>query len=164
MTTKQKLAASKLVENGGNMGRAMVAAGYSPATAKTPQKLTTSKGWSTLVKEFLPDNDLLKIHRELLESYKLEIYQFSKQQSDAAIRKIIRRVPGWKLITIEAMEKCKTCMIAIPDNLARKGALELAYKATNKLSPSKSPFGDEMQEAAEEAIARIRSILPRSTP
>lgn len=34
-TLKQKLVASKLVENGGNMGRAMVSAGYSKATAKT---------------------------------------------------------------------------------------------------------------------------------
>lgn len=161
-TIKQKLAATKIVENGGNIGQAMVAAGYSPATAKTPQKLTSSKGWSSLVKQFLPDNDLLKIHKELLKSYKLEVCQFPKQESDTSIRKIIGRVPGWKLITIEATDKCKTCMIAIPDNLARKGALELAYKVTDKLSLSKSPLGSEMDEAAEEAIAYIRSILPRS--
>ena len=161
-TIKQKLVASKIVENGGNMGQAMVAAGYSPATAKTPQKLTSSKGWAGLIKEFLPDNDLLKIHKELLESYKLEVCQFPKQKSDDGIRKIIKRVPGWKLITIEATEKYKICVIAVPDNLARKGALELAYKVTDKLSLSKSPLGSEMDEAAEEAIAHIRSILPRS--
>lgn len=161
-TIKQKLVASKIVENGGNMGQAMVAAGYSPATAKTPKKLTQSKGWTELMKEFLPDNDLLKIHKELLESYKLEVCQFPKQESDEGIRKIIRRVPSWKLITIEAREKCKICMIAIPDNLARKGALELAYKVTNKLFISKGTIGGEMEEAAEDAIAYIRKTLPRS--
>ncbi|MDO8487563.1 MAG: hypothetical protein Q7S45_04665 [Candidatus Curtissbacteria bacterium] len=48
-TFKQKLAASKLVENGGNIGEAMKSAGYSKNTAKTPQKLTESKGWRELM-------------------------------------------------------------------------------------------------------------------
>lgn len=159
-TIKQKLVASKLVENGGNMGLAMRESGYSPATAKTPQKLTTSKGWATLMKEFLPDNDLLKTHRELLKSYKLEICQFPKQESDEAIRKIVEKIPGWKVIAIEQTEKNKMCVMAVPDTNARKGALELAYKATNKLTPSDHPYGDEMQETVEEAIAYIRRILP----
>lgn len=67
-TYKQKIVASKLAENGGNIGRAMIAAGYSKATAKTPQKLTRSKGWQQLVDKFLPDAKLLKVHSELLEN------------------------------------------------------------------------------------------------
>lgn len=64
-TLKQKLVASKLVENGGNMGRAMVSAGYSKATAKTPQKLTERKGWKELMNKYLPDEELLQKHRQL---------------------------------------------------------------------------------------------------
>ena len=44
-TTKQKRAIARMVENGGNVSRAMLEADYSPATANTPQKLTESKGY-----------------------------------------------------------------------------------------------------------------------
>lgn len=67
-TYKQKLVASKLVENGGNLGKAMIAAGYSPATAKTPQKLTESKGWQELMKIYLPDEMVLACHNKLIKS------------------------------------------------------------------------------------------------
>ena len=41
-----------MVENGGNIGKAMIAAGYTPATAKTPQKLTQSEGYKELMKQY----------------------------------------------------------------------------------------------------------------
>ncbi|MDH3325044.1 MAG: hypothetical protein OEL89_05380 [Candidatus Peregrinibacteria bacterium] len=50
-TTKQKNALKKMVENGGNASKAMKEAGYSPKTAKTPQKLTNSKGFKDLCDE-----------------------------------------------------------------------------------------------------------------
>lgn len=50
-TQKQTTAAKKMVENGGIVSKAMVDAGYSPATAKTPQKLTESKGYKNIVAE-----------------------------------------------------------------------------------------------------------------
>lgn len=68
MTIKQNLAASKLVENGGNVSKSMIAAGYSKASAKNPQKLTRSKGWRKLIDEYLPDKLLLGLHKELLKS------------------------------------------------------------------------------------------------
>ena len=50
-TVKQKRALDKIVENGGNVSRAMMEVGYSPRTAKTPQKLTESKGFQELMEE-----------------------------------------------------------------------------------------------------------------
>lgn len=49
-TSKQKKALEILVESGGDMpvSKAMVQAGYSPATAKTPQKLTESEAYKEL--------------------------------------------------------------------------------------------------------------------
>jgi hypothetical protein len=70
-TLKQKLAAQKVVENGGNIGKAMVGAGYSAATAKTPQKLTESKAWPALLEQYLPDVKLLDKHNEALEAKKV---------------------------------------------------------------------------------------------
>lgn len=60
-TEKQKRAIDALVENGGIVSRAMETAGYSKATAKTPQKLTESDGFKELCEEYgLTDELLLK--------------------------------------------------------------------------------------------------------
>ena len=66
-TQKQKRALTKVVENGGNVSRAMLEVGYSPATAKTPQKLTESKGWLELVEQHLPDSLVAEKHNWLLK-------------------------------------------------------------------------------------------------
>ena len=59
-TKKQKLALDIMVENGGNVSKAMREAGYSPETAKTPQKLTESIGFRELTESYLPDDMLLR--------------------------------------------------------------------------------------------------------
>lgn len=61
-----------MVENGGSIGKAMIAAGYSENTANTPQKLTESKGWTELMGDYLSDEDLSKKHAQLLNSTKIE--------------------------------------------------------------------------------------------
>ena len=50
-TPRQRKALEKLVENGGNVSKAMVDAGYSANTAVVPQKLTESKGFLALMDE-----------------------------------------------------------------------------------------------------------------
>ena len=44
-------AVNNMVENGGNVSKAMRDGGYSPATAKNPGKLTNSKGFKLLCKD-----------------------------------------------------------------------------------------------------------------
>lgn len=59
-TEKQKKAVDNMAENGGNVSKAMKDAGYSDETAKTPQKLTESKGFRELCDERgLTDNLIL---------------------------------------------------------------------------------------------------------
>lgn len=95
-TYRQKLVASKLSDFGGNIGKAMVAAGYSRATAKTPQKLTESKGWREIMENFLPDELLAKKHKALLDAkepsivikaldlaYKVKGYYYSSKNNDS---------------------------------------------------------------------------------
>jgi len=67
-TLKQKRAIERAVENGGNVSRAMIEAGYSPATAKNPDKLTSSKAWAELMEAYLPDDLILKALREDIEA------------------------------------------------------------------------------------------------
>jgi len=50
-TIKQEKALEKMVENGGNASQAMRDVGYSENTAKTPQKLTESKGFKELCED-----------------------------------------------------------------------------------------------------------------
>lgn len=51
-TELQRRAVERIVENGGNVSRSMMEVGYSPATAKTPQKLTESEGYKELLSEY----------------------------------------------------------------------------------------------------------------
>lgn len=51
ITMRQRNALDNLVENGGNVSKAMIDAKYTPATAKTPQKLTESKGFQLLCEQ-----------------------------------------------------------------------------------------------------------------
>lgn len=65
-TERQKKAMDNMVENGGIISRAMIDAGYSEQTAKTPQKLTESKGWLELMEEHIPRSLIAQRHRDLL--------------------------------------------------------------------------------------------------
>lgn len=67
-TSKQKAAIAKVMENRGNVSRAMLDAGYSPATAKNPKNLTESDGWKELMDKHLPDKTLAKVHKEGLQA------------------------------------------------------------------------------------------------
>lgn len=67
-TEKQKIAAKNYVENHGNASRAMLDAGYTPATAKNPQNLTESKGFRELIQEAAPSKTVKKVLREGLRA------------------------------------------------------------------------------------------------
>ena len=58
-TKRQKNALNKIVENGGNVSKAMRDAGYSKETAKSPSKLLDSKGFMQLMDELGLTDDLI---------------------------------------------------------------------------------------------------------
>lgn len=85
-TLKQKKAVKELVEKVGiSTGEAMLNAGYSPATAKNPQKLTESKAWAELMDQYLPDNALLETHQNALLASKWNDFT-GEREPDHAIR------------------------------------------------------------------------------
>ena len=80
-TTKQKIVLGKLVENSRNgiaepLGAVLLSAGYSPATAIKPSQVTKAKGFTELLEEVLPDEELTKVHKELLGARRLEHMTF----------------------------------------------------------------------------------------
>ncbi len=68
-------AVNLMVENGGNVSKAMRDAGYSPETAKTPQKLTTSKTFRDIMNESgLTDEFLTEaLHHDIKEKPKRRV-------------------------------------------------------------------------------------------
>jgi hypothetical protein len=78
-TFRQKEAFKKIVENHGNISKTMREVGYSKNTAKKPTNLTESKGWEMLCEQELPDDLLLKVHKEGLEA-------MNKKEPDYSVR------------------------------------------------------------------------------
>ena len=70
MTTRQMAAIKDVLENKMPVSTAMVKNGYSPATAKNPDKLTKSDAWREVMNEYLPDSKLFKKHEEALDATK----------------------------------------------------------------------------------------------
>lgn len=67
-TQKQKIAIDKIVENHGNVSKAMREAGYDETTAKNPKNLTDSKGYRELLYKYGLTEDL--ITKSLVEDIK----------------------------------------------------------------------------------------------
>jgi hypothetical protein len=60
-TIKQKQALEKIIENRGNVSKAMLAVGYDETTAKNPSNLINSKGFKELCEQHgLTDDFLIK--------------------------------------------------------------------------------------------------------
>lgn len=137
-TYKQKLTATKLVENGGNLGKAMLQAGYSKAMAKNPQKLTRSKGWSEANDDVLSDKHILEIHNQLLESIKVNKLIFPINISDSEIRSMIESTHDCKVILIKHLKNSNVCSYSTPDNTTILKAIELGYKLHGTLNAPKN--------------------------
>ena len=68
---RQKEAFKKVMKEGKSVTQAMKEVNYSPATIENPKNLTESKGWQQLVKQYLPDDDLLKVHKQGLKATRI---------------------------------------------------------------------------------------------
>lgn len=81
-TIKQQKALAKIVENGGNVSKAMRDVGYSVNTAKTPQKLTESKAFiEYMEKAGVTDEKLTTVIKEGLDARKAVVMGKDSQES-----------------------------------------------------------------------------------
>ncbi len=110
-TLKQEAAVKVIVENHGNISKAMKEVGYTDATAKNPSNLTNSLGFKELMQKYLPDDKVLRTHDEALTANK---------------------VISAKIIGANANENTDD-FIEVPDHPTRLKAVELAYKVGGKL-------------------------------
>lgn len=156
-----------MVENGGVVSTAMIEAGYSPATAKTPQKLTNSKAWQQLMAEYLPDDTIAEKHKELLHATTLDHQVFplgprdekdkenyiasdkAKAEKEGKEYREIEYVTDEDIIQMLEEINCKVRRIVhretardvyfwAADNKPRKDAIDMAYKLKGSYAPEKS--------------------------
>jgi len=96
-TLLQQRAVKNLVENGGkSVSGAMRKANYSPATAKTPKKLTQSKYYQRILKKYLPINKILRVHNQGLEANKVISAQVFPGGKDGKPINDFIEVPDWQ--------------------------------------------------------------------
>lgn len=119
-----------MVANGGKsptFAQAMREAGYSENYARNPQKLKATKTWQELSQESMPDEEILKRHRELLSACKVETLEIPIEAYNHYTVSIHEEI-GWKLIGQTVKGKTVRLMFAVPDNKAILSALDMAYK------------------------------------
>lgn len=151
-TYKQKLVTHKLVENGGNLGKAMVDAGYSTNTAKTPQKLTESKGWKELVVEFMPEIDIVKAHKELLGAVRISVYFFPLSMPDKEIKEILESIKTNKLLWISKGKTNKKAYYSSPDSPIRVHAIDMFLKLKGHYKQPRATYKDPYEDMSDEEL------------
>ena len=131
-TVKQKKTATKMVEKGGNVSKAMVAGGYSPQTAHNPKKLTESKGWKELMESNIPDNLLARKHQALLNKKEIIVVGKGKDREALTTKEI--------------------------DATAVAKGLDLAYKIKNKY-PAERVIDEGLRDKVDELSGRLKAWI-----
>jgi len=178
-TMRQRIAARHLVENGGSVAEAMRAAKFSEATIKSPQKLTRSKGFvKILEKAGMTDEVLAKAHNELMQSAVINHQSFPAIHStktikvdengkklkrpqretvyrhvpDEIIKMQIESVAGHRVLYIQKGTSEKVVYYQAPENVVRKGAIEMGYKAKGHFAPEKLEITEHELSAEEQEL------------
>lgn len=137
-SNKQQMAIQLYMENRGmSVGEAMRQAGYSEASAKNPKNLTSSAAWQEMMDKYLPDIELVAVHREQLASKKLDSEVFPLGLDELVIKSLLEEV-GCTIRHREIVPEGKNAGIHVwfwaPDQAARSRALDLAYKLKGKMT------------------------------
>lgn len=164
-TIKQKKAIKIMGENGGVVSAAMIAAGYSPATAKNPEKLTKSQGFKTLGAE-IPNSLVIKKHFDLLQQKQLSYFVFNKDMPDEEIKDHLL-ANGLEVISIRPSDKGKMAFYSLNDATAIAKGLDMAYKLKGSYAPEKHDLkgvvGDISGEIKQQVESAIENFLNDNT-
>lgn len=134
---RQKIVAQKIMENHGNVSKAMKEAGYSEAYSSNPQELKATKTWEMLLDEYLPDELLTKVAVEGLFAKRIQTSptEGDREVEDYAVRqryletslKMKGKIIDKKDLTTKG-EKITTFTVATKE---AKESLEQLYAGSN---------------------------------
>ena len=106
---------------------AMVDAGYSPAYAHKPQEFRNTEAVKKEYAERFTDEELDKVHHELLMAARIDHMVFPKAVTDEEIKELLATV-GCTVKKIMHSDNANHAWFWSPDNMARDKALDKAYK------------------------------------
>ena len=121
-----------------SMGEAMRAEGYSKTYAKSPDKLRKTDSWQALMEKYLPEKELARHHKELLNANEIGKFDFSMHVSDEEIKEVVEEEYGFRIVKIvevytdDKKFRRKTAYYLVPNTKAKKDALDMAYKLNKK--------------------------------
>lgn len=95
--------------------------------------LGKTKSWKQMLDHFLPEDKLLKVHDQQLNSYKLQSMIFQKQIDDEIIYELIESVHAIVKRIVE-IPTGKVVFFITADNQSRNKALEMGLKLHKKLT------------------------------
>lgn len=148
--------------------KAMIEAGYSEASAKV-QTVTRSQAFRDLMKKVMPDEEVNTIHKALMNSYVPKTVQFPGDIEDETLMQVMRQL-GWQILEIKRFMNTKYVVAGVPDNFARKSALELWHKIEGTLVSDKNDsdrikqMGEILREVAAANAARAATAPPAPPP
>lgn len=156
------------------MKAAMKEAGYSDAYSSHPAKMTRKKSWKELMDEYLPEEDVAALHKELKGASYLQQYEFpeatkkdnGKTLTDEDIKAIVESVPGCVLTYIKnSGHGTRTAYFRAPDNRVRDAALDKAYKLRGRYAAEKmevtDPYDNLSNADLARKIAKLRAFLQK---
>lgn len=130
---KHKRVLKYMSENGSSMKEALIACGYSKSVSEAPSKVTGTKSWKQLLNQYLPEDKLLKVHEQQMNSWKLQSMLFQKQVPDEDIFELMEQVNCVVKKVVE-IPTGKLVFYITPDNQSRNKALEMGLKLHKKLT------------------------------
>lgn len=108
------------------------------------------------IAQVLDDDFLASAHAQLFNQVRVEYFVFPKKMSDEEITEHIASI-GIKVITIRESDRGKLAFYSLPDAVAIKGALEMAFKLKGAYAPEKSISVNIAVEASE----RIKELAKK---
>lgn len=166
-TIKQKIFTAKLAENIGKprgkrktVGQIAKEAGYSKSIQESPDKITKGLGFRDLLKKIIPEKEVVKLQKDLMYAAKLDQYKMSAELTDKQIKDLVESIPGCKVRKIQRPELMNEVIVYFwtPDNITRKGALDMFYKLDNKYPKDKEET--DTNAAFKSYLDKLSKILP----
>ncbi len=136
--------------NGSTAKAAVKRAGYSKSVQEAPSKVTNTKSFKALLKEYLPESDVAMVHKRLLHAKVLLQMHFGEDVSRKEIKETIEEAGG-KLIRVITSEVTypgkngkdditvikQVAYYSVDNTMAQDKALDKAYKLRGSYAAEK---------------------------
>ena len=131
-------------------------AGYSDAYIESG-KLQKTDAWNELLEIHLSDAELTRHHNLLLNAQRIGHQTFGMGVKDEEIIEVVESFgfPVMKVLFVQGLGK--VAYYSIPDHIAKKYALEMAYKLKQKYGDItiQHKFGEQSDEDLEQELAGV---------